>query len=136
MTDKPTHYILSNGAAIFVKTAEFFAAQGGLTEDWGRAWRPVVAGNIEDARALGDLMFPETLTGARPLSATAQPQPHEIAPDRLIPFPEWLSRQKLAEIRRNLALGANLPQVTQRFLLAVMIDEVARLRGAGRGAPP
>jgi len=51
-----THYVHFNGAAHFVKEAKFFEEQGGLTSDWGKAWRPVVAISIEDARALSKIM--------------------------------------------------------------------------------
>lgn len=51
---EPTHYILVKPWAVYVKTAEFFRSQGGLTETWGQTWRPVVAESIEAARALGN----------------------------------------------------------------------------------
>lgn len=44
-------YVHWNGAAMFVKEAEFFIQQGGLTEPWGKRWRgPIVARDVEDAR--------------------------------------------------------------------------------------
>lgn len=46
----PTHYIWYNGAAGFVKEADYFKETGGLTQPWGLHWRPVVAESIEDAR--------------------------------------------------------------------------------------
>lgn len=49
----PTHYVHCNcngTGAIFVKEAGFFESQGGLTADWGKAWKPVVAKSIIDAR--------------------------------------------------------------------------------------
>lgn len=48
---KPTHYVSFNSAAYFVKEAGFFVAQGGLRDDWGKGWVPVVATSIEDARS-------------------------------------------------------------------------------------
>lgn len=51
---EPTHYILVEPTAVFVKEAAFFRQQGGLTQIWGQRWRPVVADSIEAARALGD----------------------------------------------------------------------------------
>jgi len=54
----PTHYVVSNGVSIFVKEANFFRSQGGLTEPWGRRWRPVHASSIEHARQIGDSMWP------------------------------------------------------------------------------
>lgn len=50
------YYVHTNcGGATFFKTAEFFASQGGLTQDWGKAWRLVQASSIEDARRIGAL---------------------------------------------------------------------------------
>lgn len=49
--DRPTHYVHCNaGNALFVKEAGFFTSQGGLTQPWGKHWRPVVARSIDDAR--------------------------------------------------------------------------------------
>lgn len=36
--------------AVFVKELEFFREQGGFEQDWGKAWTPVIANDIEDAR--------------------------------------------------------------------------------------
>lgn len=55
----PTHYVSRNsGGAVFVKTADFFAEQGGLTQAWGGAWLPVTVDGdpeetIEEARRVG-----------------------------------------------------------------------------------
>ena len=51
---EPTHYIHHNGHSVFVKEAGFFRDQGGLVDDWGAAWRPVIATSIEHARTLWD----------------------------------------------------------------------------------
>lgn len=51
--EPPTHYILVEPWATYVEEAEFFAAQGGHTQEWGKRWKPVRAASIEDARALG-----------------------------------------------------------------------------------
>lgn len=57
----PTHYVLpgSWGSTTGppVKEADFFIAQGGLTEEWGRHWYPVTASDIEDARRLGRSLY-------------------------------------------------------------------------------
>lgn len=50
---EPTHYILMKPSGVFVKEAGFFRGQGGLTQEWGKEWRPVVATSIEAARAMG-----------------------------------------------------------------------------------
>lgn len=52
-TDRVTsgYYVHWNGGAWFVKTADFFKEQGGLTADWGKGWRLIQAESIEDARA-------------------------------------------------------------------------------------
>lgn len=51
------YYVHFNGAAVFVKEAEFFKSQGGLTEDWGKAWKWLEADGIEHARLLGEIHF-------------------------------------------------------------------------------
>lgn len=48
------YYVHWNGAAWFVKEGEFFKEQGGLTKPWGKAWRPLRAASIEDARKLAE----------------------------------------------------------------------------------
>lgn len=53
-----THYVHCNsGNALFVKEANFFESQGGITESWGKAWVPVVAKSIEDARREASVLF-------------------------------------------------------------------------------
>ena len=44
------YYVHFNGAVWFVKEAEFFESKGGLTEPWGKAWKPIYADSIEHAR--------------------------------------------------------------------------------------
>jgi hypothetical protein len=44
------YYVHHNGHSCFVKEAAYFEKQGGLTEDWGKAWSPLYADSIEDAR--------------------------------------------------------------------------------------
>lgn len=44
-------YVNNNGHSWFVKEAQFFEDQGGLTEPWGQNWKPIWANSIEDARA-------------------------------------------------------------------------------------
>lgn len=54
----PTHYVHCNdGNALFVKVADFFVSQGGLTEPWGKAWKPVVATSIGHARRQAAKIF-------------------------------------------------------------------------------
>jgi hypothetical protein len=36
---------------VYVKEADFFEQQGGLTRQWGRSWRPLMAMDIHHARA-------------------------------------------------------------------------------------
>lgn len=48
-----THYVLANAAGVYVKDAAFFASQGGLADDWGKSWEPVIAGSLYDARNAG-----------------------------------------------------------------------------------
>lgn len=50
---EPTHYVYkSNWGTVYVKDAELFREQGGLTEEWGERWKPIVASSIEHAREL------------------------------------------------------------------------------------
>lgn len=45
------YYVHANSAgSIFVKTKEFFEQQGGLMEPWGKAWQPIEAASLADAR--------------------------------------------------------------------------------------
>lgn len=53
-TPEPTHYILIQRWGVYVKEAEFFRSQGGLTMPWGQKWKPVVAASIEEARRIGE----------------------------------------------------------------------------------
>lgn len=53
--------------SVFVKTLDFFRKQGGFIEEWGLAWKPIVATSIEDARKLGCDLFPN----ARPYGRQA-----------------------------------------------------------------
>lgn len=39
---EPTHFVLPRGNMSGVKEADFFRGQGGLTEDWGKHWLPIV----------------------------------------------------------------------------------------------
>ncbi len=48
------YYILVKPWAVYVKEGEFFEAQGGLKSDWGRAWQPVDAESIVEARSIGE----------------------------------------------------------------------------------
>jgi hypothetical protein len=57
-----THYVSRNAGAVFVKTADFFHQQGGLSQEWGRAWRPVQAASIGEARRKGAALFDMTLS--------------------------------------------------------------------------
>lgn len=45
-----THYVLVEPWAVYVKEADFFVAQGGLTAEWGKRWKPLEASSLEDAR--------------------------------------------------------------------------------------
>lgn len=46
-------YVLVEPWAVYVKESAFFESQNGLTEDWGKRWRPVFAADIESARVIG-----------------------------------------------------------------------------------
>lgn len=47
------YYILIEPWAVYVKEANFFKAQGGLMQPWGKKWEPACADSIEDAREIG-----------------------------------------------------------------------------------
>ncbi len=53
-----THYVLPRGKHTLCKTAEFFQAQGGLVQDWGRRWVAVTADSILEARRVGATLEP------------------------------------------------------------------------------
>lgn len=56
--ENATHFVHCNsGKALFVKEADFFKSQGGLTQDWGKNWVPVTARTIGDARRLAAVIF-------------------------------------------------------------------------------
>jgi len=58
MSNGELFYVHYNGASVFVKEAEFFKSQGGLTADWGKAWRgPIAAESIHEARMKGYQLF-------------------------------------------------------------------------------
>lgn len=42
-----------NGETVYVKDADFFEQQGGLTEKWGKRWIEIQANSINDAREKG-----------------------------------------------------------------------------------
>lgn len=44
------YYVSNNGKEWFVKEGKFFEGQGGLTSEWGKSWRPILATSIDDAR--------------------------------------------------------------------------------------
>lgn len=58
---------LASGS-VGVKEYEFFKSQGGLREEWGKHWAPVIATGIEDAREKGC-----SLPGARPYERQTKP---------------------------------------------------------------
>jgi len=69
MADKEIYMIHCNsGGSVFVKTHDFFKKQGGFREEWGKAWQPIIAESIEDAREKGCSVFPL----ARPYSMQAK----------------------------------------------------------------
>jgi len=47
------HYVLVESWAVYVKEGEFFKSQGGLEEEWGTRWVPIMARSIEEAREMG-----------------------------------------------------------------------------------
>lgn len=51
------YYVHYNGTSVFVKEADFFREQGGLTKRWGKNWKKIFAKSIEDARERGYKKF-------------------------------------------------------------------------------
>ena len=49
-----TYYILIEPWAVYVKEANFFVSQGGLTAKWGAKWQKIDAESIDDARSKGE----------------------------------------------------------------------------------
>lgn len=76
MSSLQLYYVTYNGGAWFVKESAFFLTQGGLSQDWGRNWRPISAGSIEDARRLAPTVFGhkavEEITGVKDTSFECQ----------------------------------------------------------------
>jgi hypothetical protein len=54
--EQPTHYVLIRPWAVYVKEADFFKQQGGHEQPWGKRWRGIRAGSIEEARKIGERM--------------------------------------------------------------------------------
>lgn len=50
------YYVHHNGHSWFVKEAEFFESQGGLTHSWGKNWTPVTANSAEHAVEIAESM--------------------------------------------------------------------------------
>jgi hypothetical protein len=66
---RDVYMVCCNGAgSVFVKELIFFRSQGGFEQQWGLAWKPVVAESIEDARRVGC----EAFTEARPYERQAK----------------------------------------------------------------
>jgi hypothetical protein len=49
-TLRPYYVLISEAGYAYVKDADFFKAQGGLTEPWGKNWKLVDAYSFEDAK--------------------------------------------------------------------------------------
>lgn len=55
---KATHFVHCNpGKALFVKEKDFFISQGGNWKEWGKAWVPVRATTIGNARRQASKIF-------------------------------------------------------------------------------
>ena len=46
------YYVLVEPWAVYVKEADFFVAQGGLTAEWGKRWKLLEAPSMEFARRI------------------------------------------------------------------------------------
>jgi hypothetical protein len=58
------YYVLINEAGVYTKEGTFFESHGGLTQEWGKNWRPIEATSLYDARnqgiALRRIEFPSS----------------------------------------------------------------------------
>ncbi len=66
----PNYFVLIKPWSVSVKEAEFFIAQGGLTQPWGKHWRPVEADSLEQAREQG-----KALRATKETTAYSEPDP-------------------------------------------------------------
>lgn len=66
--DVAPFFVMSNpgGRIVYVKSGDYFRSQGGLRETWGKAWAPIEAKSIDDARIIGERMIKE---GSLPVKA-------------------------------------------------------------------
>ena len=64
-------------ATVYVKEGEFFRSQGGLTEDWGKAWKAIDAESVDDARRKG-----HASVGSNPPPWITHPKPDSFYEDR------------------------------------------------------
>ena len=48
-----SHYVLIKEAGVYVKEGKFFRSQGGLVQDWGKNWEPIMAESLYDAQYKG-----------------------------------------------------------------------------------
>jgi len=68
----PTHYVLLQGPNPFVKTAQFFREQGGLTAEWGKKWVPVtISGDPSREDIIAVAEFRGVVSEARQASVPA-----------------------------------------------------------------
>ncbi len=63
--------MVNAGGSVMVKEDEFFLAQGGEFEAWGRIWVEIEAESIESARRFGCEIFKYA---ARPYNLQAKPE--------------------------------------------------------------
>lgn len=63
--------VLVKPFGVYVKEWEFFVKQGGLNDGWGKAWRPIKATSIEDARSRGERLRDRSFKRAAARNAKA-----------------------------------------------------------------
>lgn len=67
-----THYVHRNsGGSVFVKDADLFRKQGGLTTEWGKKWTGVIAKDDDDALNIAARIF-KNIPEGRPKSTSDQ----------------------------------------------------------------
>lgn len=79
--DRPTHYVLVNPAGVYTKDAAFFESQGGLRDTWGKAWEPVTASSLYEARKHGIKLRRERFPFSRPTLGERGERPEDYWPE-------------------------------------------------------
>jgi hypothetical protein len=96
------YYVVQNvGGANFVKGAEFFVEQGGLTDEWGEKWVLVQADSIKEAREICKTLFDGK--GNRVSLSEGDLSPHDKG--EVDTFKRWLAEDpKVRSLAQSFAI--------------------------------